>query len=476
MKHPAALALALALGLSLAACGSPKVVTVTPEEAATPAPQQRTEQQLTAAPAGEFYTVGADFNTGDAWYSLEAHQGYCLLTRTDYATATRQVLCSVPGCAHTSESCPAWLPGRGQAEFVFTAGDKVYVYRAVPTMNYQGSWEEYYAEYVAPKLKERPQGWEQLSDEEVVEYSRSRYEELSLPPCLYSIEADGASRTALDLSGKMPTDVWLQWCEGTALYGYEAEMGGYELPQGYRLSLQDGSVTTFPLMERESVQDAYGDCLLTERIVSEVPIPAMEEYEAYDAVMQNAVIELDWLNPVTGERRKVLDYPYAEKGRFFGLACGKLLMADTEEMWDGTQVIKGFSSYDPASGQWKTLVPSLPQQSTLPLHPAVKGLPAVAARQGRYLWFSGSDNVNGENLAWVLDTQSGELTAVQQTVEGELPHWAARAVAFTDDGRFLVQTALREGESGPTYDYALIDAQAFLQGSTDYTPITTVER
>ena len=33
---------------------------------------------------------------------------YYLLCRTDYATGTRAPLCSVEGCAHTDESCPAW--------------------------------------------------------------------------------------------------------------------------------------------------------------------------------------------------------------------------------------------------------------------------------------------------------------------------------------------------------------------------------
>lgn len=467
MKKLLSLGLAAALTLSLAACAPKAESPAVPETTAT----AEVAAAEAAVPAGEFYTVGADFNTGDAWYSLECNPGYCLLTKTDYAAATRRVLCSVPGCTHDSESCPAWLPGRGQSEFIFTAGDKVYVYRAVPTMNYQGSWEEYYAEYVEPKLQQRPQGWEQLTDEEVVEYSRNKYKELSAPACLYVIDADGSSRKYIDLEGKMPRDVWLQWCDGTALYGYEASMENHKLPQGYKLLLEDGSVTTFPLQEGESIQGSYGSCLLTERVVSDVPIPAMEDYEAYDAVMQNAVIELDWLNPVTGERSKVLDYPYAEQETFYGLTGGKLLMADTETMQDGTRVIRGFSIFDPDSGRRETVVQSLPQQYTLPLNPAVRGLPDIAAQQGRYLWFSGSDNVNGENLAWVLDTQSGELTAVQQTVERELPGWAMRAVAMTNDGRFLVPTAQQQGEYGPVYVYGLIDAEAFLQGSTDYTPI-----
>ena len=45
--------------------------------------------------------------------------------------------------------------------------------------------------------------------------------------------------------------------------------------------------------------------------------------------------------------------------------------------------------------------------------------------------------------------------------------WAVTPCALTNDGRFLVQTAYHEGR----YAYALIGAEAFLQGSTDYTPV-----
>ena len=77
-----------------AGCGKPREGHRHPEDAATPAPapQEETTAQ-TAAPAGDFYAIssnylaGDGFNTGDAWYSLESHLGYALVTKTDYATA-----------------------------------------------------------------------------------------------------------------------------------------------------------------------------------------------------------------------------------------------------------------------------------------------------------------------------------------------------------------------------------------------------
>ena len=99
----------------------------------------------------------------------------------------------------------------------------------------------------------------------------------------------------------------------------------------------------------------------------------------------------------------------------------------------------------------------------------VAGLPHIAAQQGTGLWITGSDNVYGQNLAWMLDTQSGVLFPVQQIMTGNVYHdWAVTCLALTDDGRFLLQT----GEDAQGSSYALIDAEAFLQGSTDYTPVT----
>lgn len=483
MKRFAALSLTLTLALSLVGCGGPKVVTVTPEEAATPAPQQETENQPAATPAGDFYTIssnyltGSGFNTGDAWYSLENHLGYCLVTKTDYATATRRVLCSVPGCTHDSESCPAWLPGRGSEVRLFTAGDTVYVYHPVATMHYAGSWDDYYAEVVEPKLKERPQGWENLTDEELVTSCRGRYEECSAPAGLYCIEEGGASRKDIPASLDL-TNVIVGWCDGAALYGYKESYPAVGNSTGYRISLADGSVTTFPLMQQEHILGAEGNQLLTAHTVTEVPLPDYntEGWDAYQAVLQNATVEYDWLDPATGARSKVLERPHDNStygnADFFGLLDGKLYFEDRTPSENGDSRREAFCAYDTAAGQWQDLLRPIPNESMQLANVTVAALPGSAEQRGRYLWLSGSDNVNGENLGWMLDTQSGKLIQVTQRMEGkDVSSWLVDAVAFTDDGRFLVRTAQEEGEYGPVDVYGLIDAEAFLQGSTDYTPV-----
>ena len=80
---------------------------------------------------------------------------------------------------------------------------------------------------------------------------------------------------------------------------------------GYRISLADGSVTTFPLQQQEEILGAEGTRLLTSHTVTEIPLPDYnaEGWDAYRAVLQNATVEYDWLDPATGARTKVLERP-----------------------------------------------------------------------------------------------------------------------------------------------------------------------
>ena len=272
------------------------------------------------------------------------------------------------------------------------------------------------------------------------------------------------------------------WCNGTALYGYGSSDSAVGNSIGYRISLADGAVTTFSMMPQENIVGAQGDRLLTFHIVTEVPLPDYntEGLDAYQAVLQNATVEYDWLDPATGARSKVLERPHDNStygnADFFCLLDGKLYFEDWTPSENGDSRRDAFCAYDTATGQWQDLLRPIPNESMQLANVTVAALPGSAEQQGRYLWLSGSDNGNGENLGWMLDTQSGKLIQVTQRMEGEdVSGWLACVVAFTDDGRFLVRTAQQQGEYGPVYAYGLIDAEAFLQGSTDYTLITTME-
>lgn len=469
--------LAGALAFGLAACGTPADTPSAPQATRTPetAPAEVT-------PAGDFYTIGYErgyavkegFNTGNSLYFLDYHHlGYALIMKIDCATATQRVLCNVPGCTHDSESCPAWMPGSGQDVQLFTAGDTVYAYHGVPTMNYQGSWEDYYAEVVAPKLAQPPENMAGLTEEQILGYYRNRYAEVSAPAGVYVIQGNSTSRRDIQTSQDL-RNVMVGWCDGTALYGYELSEPAVGNSTGYRISLADGSVTTFPLQQQEQILGAEGTRLLTSHTVTEIPLPDYntEGWDTYQAVLQTATVEYDWLDPATGARTKVLELPHDGStfgnSNFYGLCGGKLYFEDRRAQQEGNSQDRSFCLYDTATGQWQDLLRPLPDQSMTMTEAAVAGLPDIAAQQGQYLWITGSDNVNGQNLAWMLDVRSGELFPIQQIMTGNIfPDWAVICQAQTDDGRFLVQT----GEEGQNSSYGLIDAESFLQGSTDYTPV-----
>ena len=466
-------ALALLLAGSLAACGgqgeNAPSATATPQPAAT---AETAPAEESPAPAGEFYTLfGGTFNTGDAFYYLDSKPGYCLVTKVDYTTAQQRVLCTVPGCTHDSDVCPAYVPGYGQSAFLFTVEDTVYVYHGVPAMRFQGSWEEYYAQSVEPYLEEW-QASSGMTEEELVEVYRGRYAEAVAPAGIYRIEKDGAVRRDIVCSDDL-ANVVVRWCDGTALYGCYGGAKEWETSIGYRIDLQDGSVTTFTLLPSEWIAGAQGTRLLTNRVVTEVPLSEpSENWDAYQAALQNAVVEFDWLDPATGERSKVMEGPYNAfsygNSSFIGLCDGKLYLEDrTVQMYSGYQR-NGYYTYDPATGQRQDLVAPLPDSSMRLRAPGVGCLPGSMERQGRYLRFVGSSTGEGDDLAWVLDQQTGELTAVQQKVDGT--PWPVHVHALTDDGRFLIPVREQDPYTNG-YAYALIDAEAFLQGSTDYTPV-----
>ena len=478
MKTRIPVVLALAATLALTAC-APAQTADAPQNVQTAESAETAPEPQTAEPAGAFFTVEAwnatepIFNAGDAYYMLDPtyHLGYCLLTEIDYATAEQRVVCRVPGCGHDTDACPAYFPGKGRELCVFTVGETLYVYRPVVTMHYEGSWDDYYAEVVAPKLQERPQGWETLTDEELLIYCRGRYAEQSAPAGLYVIEGGGTSRREMTCTQDLAS-TFMHWCDGAALYGYAYDALPTGNSAGYRIALADGSVTTFPLMQYEKIVGAQGGRLLTSRPVADAPLPDRNQnWEAYDAAMQNAVVEYGWLDPATGARSKILETPYQPQDGnvylFRGLQGGKLYFHKEEHTSAGARLC-GIWAYDPAAGTWQAVVDPLAHDSMFLRWAGAATLPGTAEQAGRYLWLEGSRG-SVLDLGWIWDAAQNELTAIQQTMAGDPYARPVRSVAQTDDGRFLVRTAYQgEGES---YDYGLIDIDAFLQGSTDYTPV-----
>lgn len=85
-----------------------------------------------------------------------------------------------------------------------------------------------------------------------------------------------------------------------------------------------------------------------------------------------------------------------------------------------------------------------------------------------------------------MDSESGELHTVSQKVEGALYETAVMPLALTDDGRFLLCTAQKDSGEEPISAYGITDLRVedcyslqpvedFLQGRTNYTPVTMPE-
>lgn len=480
MKRLLSLGLAALLALTLAGCGGQNPADETPASTQTPetAPAQTTEASLPAV-AGDFYAVQGTmgynslFNAGDVFYELRPRTGYCLVYKIDCATATRQVLCSVSGCTHDSEACPAWLPGRLWDYTIFAAGDTVYVYK------YRTSWEEmdwdtYYQNNVAPYLDEEI-GQSGMTSEEITAYHHNVYTQQMQPACLYAVGRDGAAQKRIDLSENLDGTVFLGWCDGSALYGSWGATGNSEPSTGYRVDLATGQVTNFAMQPGESVLAAQGKRLVTRRFVTQVPLPDGEtDAEAHEATLQNSTMECDWLDPATGQREKLLELPgklFTERSDFCGQAGGQLYFEERQTQPTGGSICTALRAFDLETGQWQEVPHPLPKEQMWLNNPTVVGLPGIAAQAGRYLWLGVSDG-NGNMRMQILDRTSGTLQETALT-----PQQVARQVdrgqlPLTDDGRFLL--CVEENEKYD-FSYALIDAQAFLQGSTDYTPVTEVQ-
>ena len=136
MKNCISIILTAAMTLTLAACTAAPdpapLATPTPEPTAAPATPTPAPAASTPAPAAaDFYTLKSydgSYDDGNAYYEFTQRLGCALLLKTDYATAVQSVCCTVPGCAHDTDACPAYFPGRAGRYTVVAAGDTVYVW------------------------------------------------------------------------------------------------------------------------------------------------------------------------------------------------------------------------------------------------------------------------------------------------------------------------------------------------------------
>ncbi len=124
------LSLAAALALTLTACAAPASDTIqTPSETAAPQSIQESTTQdigsgevriLSAADGGFYYQAFADSEVNH-----EIDIGRILVYEVEETTGLARPACNLPGCAHDSDACPAYITGTATC---YADGGEVYLY------------------------------------------------------------------------------------------------------------------------------------------------------------------------------------------------------------------------------------------------------------------------------------------------------------------------------------------------------------
>lgn len=269
---------------------------------------------------------------------------------------------------------------------------------------------------------------------------------------MYKIPANGGEAQAVPLEQKFyPTAA-----DEVNAYNFTYDSGSNNFV-GLRLDLATGQITDLQIPAQTWEVWAVGeDRFLLCRLLTETPLPNAEEAEMYAAAIQNAVCEYDWYDPATGELEKILEEPYygAEQPdgtkrmhRFLGLRDGRLYFSWAVPGEDGTALDAGAESCTLQGQDWQA-VPGWPQ-----------GQEALYSRlqNNRLRWAVGTDG-------WNFDLETGTAYTVEERADTSF-------LAFAGDDRVLVQVFNTDDQGNYQVSYALADAQAYLNGTAELTPI-----
>ena len=457
MKNCISIILTAALTLTLTAC------TAAPDPAplATPTPSPAPEPTPTAAPTPattDFYTLdtfNGTLDTGTAYYEFSQQLGHALLLKTDYATATQTICCKIPGCAHDTDACPAYFPGRAPRYMTVAAGDAVYVWH-ISFFYTDQSWDDFWAEKQASGIRNAAP-YDTLTDDEFEANYRGIWTEQTTPPRLYAVDpAAGKTYTDLPLSYR---DYTIDVCDGVSLYGEQLGKRITGAMPACRIDLATGQAETFVLEPTEHYLAGFDGALLTRRYVTDAPLPT--DAEQYAAAIQSATVEIDRLDPRTGARTKLAERPYSDadyekNGCFIGVYNGKAYFEE-REIIPGSGFRRTVLTTVDAAGRTETVWDPWPQAEWV-----------LGDDGGRYIWLY-RDNYNTSYAARaLLDTETGQITPVTQALQTGSGAVSLRGKAH--DGRWLV--VIGADSAGRTTAYGLIDADQFAAGSTDWQPVT----
>lgn len=238
----------------------------------------------------------------------------------------------------------------------------------------------------------------------------------------------------------------------------------YDTASGFRLDLQTGETAPWNLpVETISVANAAGDFAVTERIVSDYPVPFPRDGEISDALLQNSLREYDLTDIATGKpARKITEFPYK------GTAEGAVFAAYAYLGKAGNDFYFRFEHAMSSEERSVTNVFRVRSDSIQEDLGISSDLFVQALRQnGELRWLFSRDGSQG--TVTVYDLQGAVLAHVTPP-DGMQVYYP---VSMLDDGRLLLVIGYDE-EHDNRSRYAVMDADAFLSGSTEYTEMEFV--
>lgn len=252
------------------------------------------------------------------------------------------------------------------------------------------------------------------------------------------------------------------------LYYLTLSLAPYTRTQGMRLDLQTGETEPWDIpAETTAVFAPLGDSLLTTRIVSDRPVPFPDDPEMSEAFLQNSEREYDITDAATGKPvKKLLSYPWYGQPDGDGLLNYSCIGTSGEDIYFCVEHLLPFEDSYRLDGLSLLCIHSDGTQTDLGMLP---GNLCEAIPQGDDLrWI-----VSGSFEEYIIyDLQGQELG--RNRLPAEKGASSVTLLRLLDDGRLLLSVGY-DADHNNVMRLATIDADAFLNGSTDYQEIAFIE-
>lgn len=235
-------------------------------------------------------------------------------------------------------------------------------------------------------------------------------------------------------------------------------------PTVQRIDLQTGATTQWklPAMYITGVYGCSQDRVLVGRLITDQPLPSLQEEELFNVVLQNSTLEYDWLDITTGELQKILACPYVghpdENGQtrywdYLGMMADSLYFRQTVTDAQGQLLA---ASIDRCALDGSNMETVLQPETSNNLYSVNRGT--------QLAWLMDCDYTGP---ATIYDLEQGKICENIPIQEGD----SGWPFLLINDGRVLVNDHYNGGR--PTY--ALIDPEDYLAGSRDWTLFTEAE-